>query len=107
MQTKQTTAGWIVADTAAIYAAGATRDEAIAAWVRDIDCRTLDEALRDYYKTDDLAAPPALSDDPKGGRLYVAPATAALIAQFETDCWKWGITREGICCTLAEQEAQA
>lgn len=89
------TAGWIIANDAAIISVGTTMADAIAAYNRDLRgvLVTLEDGTLDY-------AP--MTAENLGGHI-ARPATAALLAEVEERggdiTWE---TVDGIACTVAE-----
>ena len=94
-----TAAGYIVADNSTIYGAGTTEDAALA------------DARQWMHRSDDGTDPTEGAHRGIGriaGRLYVAPATSALI-DYVTSYAHGGAPvwadRDGICCTQDEADA--
>ena len=91
------TAGFIIANDAAIIAVGATLADAIADYNRDVGgiLITLEDGTKDY-------AP--MTEDNLGGHI-ARPATAALLAQVEDvgGAISWEVVN-GVACTCDEAE---
>jgi hypothetical protein len=103
-----TAAGFIVHDNEAIYAIGATSDEAWSAFVREMAESPGIVILGENEDTSDL---PDIPDEPcnwmRESDFHIRAATAALLAMVEERggniAWD---ARRGIACTVEEGEGE-
>lgn len=110
--TDMTQNGWIVATDSAILSTGASRDEAIAAFVRDTGYSDVTSALAAFFNDTPDQGPAKhhrIGTGPVDGPIYAVPATPALLAQVDDEggCIAWAVLQHdgsGTACTTVEAE---